>query len=229
MHKAQAQEHTISHKIELEHNYWTCRRKITVDGRVLGREDLISYSIYGLYSADLFFLDGHICIIQARVSGLSYSYTCSLDGISVDTGKQVTVPLELLLTKPGRGDALPRWVLPFFPLALIWSSIGNVLGLYINSLIISLPVSTYAATPQLPADISALAAFTFHVSLLILPPVCMCILSCVVIIIVGKQSYLDVGTRISLCLRMVAMTGMISMALTVPCAAVDVMFYRGMP
>lgn len=79
--------------VQLDHNYWTAKRVIRVDGQQVPEAELESYGRFGHGSDDLFWLDGHRCHVQIRSNGFVYLYDFAVDGYSVVTGGPV-VPWE---------------------------------------------------------------------------------------------------------------------------------------
>lgn len=95
------------HRIELEHNYWTTRRTLWLDGRRLASSDLRSYAIYGMGSDDMFFTDSSVCLIRARPNGLTYRYDFSINGVSTDDGKFIKPWSETW--QAGSQTRIPLW------------------------------------------------------------------------------------------------------------------------
>src|SRR4051794_24290783 len=73
----------VSHTIELDHNYWTTRRTIRVDGQPLDPSRIKSAAMYGKGSDDLFELDGHPCMIHISTNGITYQLDLAVDHRSV--------------------------------------------------------------------------------------------------------------------------------------------------
>jgi len=109
-----------THTVTLDHNYWTTKRVIQVDGQPLPPDALRSYAIYSQGSDDLFQLDGHTCHVFIRPSLTSYSYDFAVDGRSVATGKPLTPRPEAVRARPGVASGTPLWGWLFFlPLMLM--------------------------------------------------------------------------------------------------------------
>jgi hypothetical protein len=81
------------HTVELDHSYWTTRRRINVDGRLLTQADLTSKGMYGLGSEDSFRLGTHTLTVYVRSNGFSYNYDLGVDGRSVTTGQAAAQPI----------------------------------------------------------------------------------------------------------------------------------------
>ena len=71
------------HMVHLDHNLWTGKRTVLVDGRVLVDES----KMLNLVSDYPFNMDGHQGVVKLRSNGLTYDYDVAIDGKSVTTGK----------------------------------------------------------------------------------------------------------------------------------------------
>lgn len=121
------------HTVDLQHNYWTNKRSISVDGVQLSRDQLTSYSNVSPFSQDgwgsddLFKLDGHDCLVHIRSNGLTYKYDFAIDGISVETGERV-VPFPQIATPNLAARKMPGWAWLFVILSFFLPFIAAILA-----------------------------------------------------------------------------------------------------
>lgn len=64
------------HIVELEHGYWSGKRIIRVDGKLLE----VSQKLLDTGSEHYFELNGHSCLLRIRISGFTPEYDLFLDG-----------------------------------------------------------------------------------------------------------------------------------------------------
>ncbi len=84
------------HTIEMEHNIFSNKRVIRVDGQVVERGKFSAFDFGGDYP---FFIGERQAVLHMRMNGVQYKYDISIDGRSVQTGQPV-VKLQ----------AMPKWV-----------------------------------------------------------------------------------------------------------------------
>jgi hypothetical protein len=112
--------------ITVNHNYWTTKRKIAVDGQSLAPENLRSYGIYGQGSDDLFPLDGHTAHLHIRSVLSGYKYDLAVDGRSIATGQPVTPWPQTMAVQPGANTAVPLWSWLFVLPLLLAGFVGQL-------------------------------------------------------------------------------------------------------
>lgn len=87
------------YEIELEHGYFSGKRKISVDGKVVFNSanllDLLS-DTGGVHKFDI---NSHSCAVIIRTNGFTFNYDLAVDGKSITTGQ----PLDSIMP-------VPRWV-----------------------------------------------------------------------------------------------------------------------
>jgi hypothetical protein len=76
------------HTIELEHNSITGKRTIRLDGNPVEQSSKFN-DTGGTYKIPI---NGSTCTVLIKTNGITYSYDCLLDGVSVETGKEVQAP-----------------------------------------------------------------------------------------------------------------------------------------
>lgn len=130
------------HTIELNHNYWTAKRVIRLDGRVLQPGEIRSYGIFGFGSDDLFIVDGHACVVHIRSNGIAYSYDFVVDGVSSQTDEAVEIHPEVLKVVPGASNKMPKWAWSFLLLCPVIGLAAIFLGTWIAFLMNPAPPST---------------------------------------------------------------------------------------
>jgi hypothetical protein len=80
------------HTVELEHGFFSGRRAIRVDGRLLeqsgttGNVSTVLAGWLGMGSERENSINGHGCVVQIRSNGVTYNYDLMVDGRSVSTG-----------------------------------------------------------------------------------------------------------------------------------------------
>ena len=108
-----------SHTLDLEHNYWTAKRTIKLDGNPLSPDQIRSYGTYGFGSDDLLIVDGHECVVHITTNAVAYKYDFLIDGVSVKTGKTAKLPPQLFQMQPGVADRIPGWAWIFMVLCFV--------------------------------------------------------------------------------------------------------------
>lgn len=73
-----------AHIVELEHGYWTGKRILRVDNKVVEHTDMF----FDLGSEHAFEISGHRCFIHIIPPGLSVDYDLVVDGSSLQVGEQ---------------------------------------------------------------------------------------------------------------------------------------------
>lgn len=73
------------HKVELEHGYFSGKRIVRLDGKVI---EHIRYNLFDTGSKHKFKIKEHCCIIIIK-AGFKFSYDLIIDGLSVQTGLPV--------------------------------------------------------------------------------------------------------------------------------------------
>jgi len=71
------------HTVQLDHNLWSGKRTVVVDGRSLVDET----KKFNLVSDYPFDIRGHKGLVRIRSNGIAYNYDVAIDGKSVTTGK----------------------------------------------------------------------------------------------------------------------------------------------
>ncbi|HMA36601.1 MAG TPA: hypothetical protein VKY74_19255 [Chloroflexia bacterium] len=82
------------HTVEMNHNYWTTRRQIVVDGHPLGKDEVHRQGVYGFGSQDTFPIGRHQASLHVVSNGFAYRYDLAVDGVSLTTG-QPAIPRPL--------------------------------------------------------------------------------------------------------------------------------------
>jgi hypothetical protein len=136
----------VTHTIELDHNYWTTRRIIRVDGQSLESSQIKSAAMYGKGSDDLFELDGHLCMIHITTNGITYQYDLAVDQRSVQTGESLPPP-------PDIGHRSPLWVWLFYLGVMVAVLAGYLLALVVAHPSTKSPTSVH----MVPLVLGALA------------------------------------------------------------------------
>jgi hypothetical protein len=77
------------HKVELDHQYISSRRRIRVDGQELELDKKSSKPLLDYGSDHKFKIGNHECAVVIRTNGITYSYDLAIDGVSQKTGKQL--------------------------------------------------------------------------------------------------------------------------------------------
>lgn len=108
-----------THTVHLRHSYWTTKRAITLDGVLLSPDQIRSYGVFGLSSDDLFMVDGHACVVHIRSNGITYGYDFAVDGVSVQSGKVLDIPIQVSQVTPGAKDKMPGWSWLFIALSIV--------------------------------------------------------------------------------------------------------------
>lgn len=122
------------HTVDLNHNYWTNKRTISVDGVRLTPDRLTSYtnlnpfSQDGWGSDDLFKLDGHDCLVHIRSTGLTYKYDFAVDGRSLETDERVE-PFPQIATPHLAARKMPGWAWGFVVLSFVLPLIATLLAI----------------------------------------------------------------------------------------------------
>lgn len=98
-----------THTVELEHSYWTMRRVIKLDGVLVPRSLIRSYSILYDRSYDQFGVGGHKCMVRVLGRIVTYEYDCAIDGTSITTGQPMEMGYELSGIRQGASDRIPKW------------------------------------------------------------------------------------------------------------------------
>lgn len=113
------------HVVELDHNHWTMKRTIKLDGQALQHFQIRSYGVPGMTADDLFEVDGHGVVVHTRVQGITYTYDLAIDGVSVQTGLPLDIHPEVYLAEPGKKDRMPGWAWLFLGLCVV-AGIGAI-------------------------------------------------------------------------------------------------------
>lgn len=79
-----------SHKVELDHKYFSGKRTIWIDGENLKLDFDKAQRFLDTGSDHDFKIGNHICTITIRTNGLTFNYDLVIDGISKTTGKEFT-------------------------------------------------------------------------------------------------------------------------------------------
>jgi hypothetical protein len=79
----------IVHTVELEHGYWSGKRLLKVDGKIIEQTANVNDMFSDLGSEHAFEIDGHRCFVHIRPPGLSVDYDLVVDGSSLQVGKQI--------------------------------------------------------------------------------------------------------------------------------------------
>jgi hypothetical protein len=78
-----------THTIDLEHGYWSGKRKIRLDGKLLQESSKVQHFLFDTGSETPFQINGHSGNVLVRTNGITFSYDVILDGRSLGTGQQV--------------------------------------------------------------------------------------------------------------------------------------------
>jgi hypothetical protein len=82
------------HTVHVDHNYWSGKRTVLVDGNVVVNET----KFLDLISDYPFDVSGHRGLLAIRTNGLTYNYDFAIDGKSVTTGRPVV-----------QAEPMPTW------------------------------------------------------------------------------------------------------------------------
>ncbi|MGE3809535.1 MAG: hypothetical protein AB7K24_33140, partial [Gemmataceae bacterium] len=80
-----------THRVWLEHGFWSGKKEIRLDDMPI---ELPPQSCLVDTGGDFPFPvgDNHRCVVHIRTNGLTYSYDCTVDGVSVETGTPTYSP-----------------------------------------------------------------------------------------------------------------------------------------
>ena len=113
-----------THRVELEHGYWSGKRRVRIDGLPREETATVVHALRDRGSDHTFELNGHTVTVCVRTNGLTFSYDLVLDGTSVRTGR------------PGATlDATPTWIWVFvvacgiIPVLTRGGAVPTVIGL----------------------------------------------------------------------------------------------------
>src|SRR5438477_12522645 len=77
------------HRVELDHNYWSGNRTITVDGNVIEKATQKFY-LGGDYQ---FRIRGHSGVVQIISTGIAYMHNLVVDNQVISAGQQLSPPI----------------------------------------------------------------------------------------------------------------------------------------
>ena len=123
------------HVVELDHNHWTMKRTIKLDGQTLQPYQIRSYGVPGMSVDDLFEVDGHDVVVQTRVQGINYTYDLAINGLSVQTGQPLDIHPEVYQVQPGKKDRMPGWAWWFLGLCVAVGLGAIFLGIVVGAAI----------------------------------------------------------------------------------------------
>lgn len=75
------------HLVELEHGYWSGKRRVKVDDQIVFEET----RFLDLGSIDVFRIREHLLAVQIRAHFIHFSYDLYVDGKSVSTGEEIAL------------------------------------------------------------------------------------------------------------------------------------------
>lgn len=81
-----------THRVELEHGYWSGKRRVLIDGVPREETAKVVHALMDQGSDHTFEFNEHTITICIRTNGLTFSYDLVLDGTSVRTGRPVVNP-----------------------------------------------------------------------------------------------------------------------------------------
>lgn len=122
------------HKIELEHGYFSGKRIIKLDNKVI---EHIHYNFFDAGSKHEFKINEHYCIVLIKmIAGIKFSYDLIVDNISVQTGLPVNIKLvRNIYSKEYTVDYLPNGI-GIFIASLVFSYISSLNKPFIEALLI---------------------------------------------------------------------------------------------
>lgn len=84
------------HVVELDHGYFSGKRKIRLDGAVILESAETQHLVFDTGSVHEFHTGSHPCAVIIRTNGITFSYDLAVDGRSITTGQ----PLDALPPRP---------------------------------------------------------------------------------------------------------------------------------
>ncbi len=112
-----------THTVELAHGYWSGKRTIRVDGKLLQHTAKVGHAVMDFGSDHPFSIGSHRGSVRIQTNGLTYRYDLVLDGRSIVTGR------------PAAGSAkLPPWAWAFIlacgviPILTLGGAIPGAIG-----------------------------------------------------------------------------------------------------
>lgn len=84
------------HTVELDHGYFSGRRRISVDGRPTAETARAQDALFDIGSSHDFSIAGHRCTVLIRSKwGVAYDYDLLVDGRSAATGAEASAPAPM--------------------------------------------------------------------------------------------------------------------------------------
>lgn len=79
-----------THQVELEHGFFSGKRKIQVDGRIVFESNEFRHLVFDTGGVHNFNVNSHPCAVIIRTdNGITFSYDLAVDGFSITTGKSI--------------------------------------------------------------------------------------------------------------------------------------------
>jgi hypothetical protein len=84
-----------THTVELDHGYYSGKRKVTLDGKVIQNTANILHVFFDIGSQFTFQINNHSGTIVIHTNGFRFTSDLVIDGKSMETGQEVKLPAPI--------------------------------------------------------------------------------------------------------------------------------------